>query len=90
MYKTRLLVTDEQEPTIKIKSGMKFEVTSIPLIDASSGDPTKVAARLCGGTSYCIALTELDVPSIGVTPDKGAIQHSVAKDQNLVFSKSKL
>lgn len=54
-----LIVSDESEPTIKVKAGAKFEVHSVKVVDAAFKPSDKVAARLCGGTSTCIALLKV-------------------------------
>jgi hypothetical protein len=57
--KLHLIASDEQEPTIKLKPGMRFEVHATTVVDPALKPAGKVAARLCGGTSTCLALVEL-------------------------------
>jgi hypothetical protein len=54
-----LIVSDDAEPTVKLKAGMRFEVHATTVRDAELKPAGKVAARLCGGTSTCLALVEL-------------------------------
>jgi hypothetical protein len=54
-----LIVSDESEPAIKVKTGTKFEVHSVKVVDASLKGTDKIAARLCGGTSTCLALVKV-------------------------------
>lgn len=58
--KMRLIDSADKNPKIALKPGMKFEVQSVPIIDADLKKPKKVAARLCGGTSTCLALVEIE------------------------------
>ena len=58
--KTSLVVSDEKFPKVKLKPGMRFEVKTVSLVDAELKKPKKVAARLCGGTTTCLALVEID------------------------------
>lgn len=57
--KYSLVVTDEKTPKIAVKSGMRFEVRSVTLVGTDLGKPKALAARLCGGTSTCLALVDL-------------------------------
>jgi hypothetical protein len=57
--KSHLVVSEEAEPAIKVKAGMRFEVHSVVVVDEELQASKKVAARLCGGTSTCIALVEI-------------------------------
>jgi len=54
-----LLVSDEAEPAVKLKPGMRFEVHALTVVDPELKASDKVAARLCGGTSTCIALVKV-------------------------------
>jgi hypothetical protein len=55
----RLIDSDDAEPTIKLKPGMRFEVHATTIVDTELKPARKVAARLCGGTSTCLALIEV-------------------------------
>lgn len=57
--KSHLIVSEKDEPTVAIKSGMRFEARSISIVDEQFVASHKVAARLCGGTSTCLALVEI-------------------------------
>jgi len=54
----RLIVSDEASPAISVQPGMKFDVVAVYLVDPNLGPVTPLAARLCGGTSTCLALVE--------------------------------
>ena len=56
----KLINSDEKYPVIKLKPGLKFEVSTVALVGTDLKKPTKIAARLCGGTSTCLALIEID------------------------------
>jgi hypothetical protein len=54
-----LIESDDAEPKVKIKPGTKFEVRATQVVDTQLTPTGKVAARLCGGTSTCVALVEI-------------------------------
>jgi hypothetical protein len=56
---SHLIVSDQTEPAIKMKPGKRFEVHSVVVVDEQLKASSKVAARLCGGTSTCLALVEI-------------------------------
>jgi hypothetical protein len=56
--KLTLIVSDQKNPQVVLKPGTKLEVASIKLADPSLKALRPVAARLCGGTSTCLALVE--------------------------------
>jgi len=57
--KLKLIVSDEKNPTVNLKPGMKLNVTTVELL-APSFKPAKAgAARLCGGSGTCVALVEI-------------------------------
>ena len=51
-----LVVSDDATPRIKAVAGTRIEAQTVSLIDPVTGDPAKIAARLCGGTNTCLAL----------------------------------
>lgn len=55
-----IIVDENVVPKLGLRPGMKFEVHATTVVDASLKKPRTVAARLCGGTSTCIALVEID------------------------------
>lgn len=57
--KVKLIVTNEKQPKISIKPGMRLEVIAIELADTELKKAKGIAARLCGGTSTCLALVEV-------------------------------
>jgi hypothetical protein len=57
--KVHLIESDEAQPTLKIKPGMRFEVRATTIVDSEMKPGKKVAARLCGGTTTCLALVEI-------------------------------
>ena len=58
--KTVSLIVSDQVPTLKLKAGMKFEVTTAKVVTPDLKNCKGIAARLCGGTSTCLALINLD------------------------------
>jgi len=57
--KVRLIVSDESNPAIPLMPGHRFEVATVDVFDAESQKPSTGAARLCGGTSTCLALIDI-------------------------------
>ena len=55
----RFIVSDEKNPSVVLKAGMKFQVTAVELVDTSLKRIKKGGARLCGGTSTCVALVDI-------------------------------
>lgn len=55
----KLIVSDDKQPKVTLKPGMKLEVVTVALAGADLKKPKKIAARLCGGTSTCVALIEI-------------------------------
>ena len=60
--KLTLIASDEKQPKIALKAGMKLNVVSVKLADATLKKAKPIAARLCGGTNTCLALIEIDEP----------------------------
>ena len=58
--KAYLIVTDDAEPAVSVKAGKRFAVRTAQLVDPKLNPAGKVAARLCGSTSTCVALIEVD------------------------------
>lgn len=56
---TRFIVSKEKNPKVELKKGLKFEVRSVQLVDVTLKKIKKGGARLCGGTSTCLALIDI-------------------------------
>ena len=56
----QLVESDDTTPSVPVQPGYKFEVVSVSVMDAETAKPSKLAARLCGGTSTCLALIKVD------------------------------
>jgi hypothetical protein len=54
-----LIVTDEENPKIEHKHGGQAKVVSVSVVDPKLAKAHVTAARLCGGTSTCLALHEV-------------------------------
>jgi hypothetical protein len=54
-----LVVSDEEKPKIEHPQGSKAKVVSVSLVDPKLAKANVTAARLCGGTSTCVALHEV-------------------------------
>jgi len=57
---SHLIVSDDASPALKLKAGMRFEVHAVTLVDPALKPAGPVASRLCGGTSTCLALIEIE------------------------------
>lgn len=55
----RLITSDEKNPKVGLKAGMKLQVIGVSLVDSQLKKAKVGASRLCGGTSTCVALVEL-------------------------------
>jgi hypothetical protein len=53
------IVTNEKHPAVRVKPGMKLDVQSVRLMDPTLRPAKTLAARLCGGTSTCLALVDI-------------------------------
>ncbi len=56
----KFIETEVENPSIDLKPGMKFKVEVIELVDSNLKPIKKGAARLCGGTSTCLALVDIE------------------------------
>jgi hypothetical protein len=54
-----LIVTDEENPKIEHNHGGQAKVVSVSVVDPKLAKAHVTAARLCGGTSTCLALHEV-------------------------------
>lgn len=57
--KIALIASKDPNPAVKVKPGMKLRVVSVSLVDPSGTKVDAVGARLCGGTSTCLALVDI-------------------------------
>ena len=53
------VVVSDEIPALTLKPGQRFEVVSVSLVDPTLQKAKPIAARLCGGTSTCLALVDL-------------------------------
>jgi hypothetical protein len=60
LAKVQLIVSDEPKPAVTLEPGMRFEVISVPLVGPSLRPESAAGARLCGGTSTCLALVQIE------------------------------
>lgn len=54
-----LIRSDDAEPKIAVKPGMRFDVRTVSIVDTELKAGIKIAARLCGSDDTCIALIEV-------------------------------
>lgn len=57
--KVTLIASDSKNPIGSAKSGTKLQVVSVQLAGSSALKRPKIGARLCGGTSTCLAVVEV-------------------------------
>jgi len=58
--RVKLMVSDDKKPLGSVKPGQKLEVVAVTLSGRKAGSLKKMGARLCGGTSTCLALTDIE------------------------------
>lgn len=58
--KISLIASDNKKPKIELKPGQKLEVFSISVQSPVAKGKKKIGARLCGGTTTCLAMIELE------------------------------
>jgi hypothetical protein len=64
--KVTLLASKEKQPAVNVKPGQHLRVTAVVIQGPEAAKVKKAGARLCGGTSTCLAL--MDVGEESVTP----------------------
>lgn len=57
--KMQLIVSDERSPAVLLKAGQKLQVTAVSIVTPEMKKHGPIAARLCGGTSTCLAIVEI-------------------------------
>jgi hypothetical protein len=57
--KLNLIVSEDPKPSVALKAGMRLDVVSVSLVEPTLRPSRARAARLCGGTSTCLALFEV-------------------------------
>lgn len=67
----KLIISDAASPNVAIplKAGMRFEIVSVTTVD-DKFRPTKVGARLCGGSGTCLAIVDIAAERINPNPTK--------------------
>jgi hypothetical protein len=59
--KVNLIVSDDKKPLGSVKTGQKMEVVAVALTPGKGTSRKKaLGARLCGGTSTCLALVDIE------------------------------
>lgn len=59
--KVNLVVSNDKKPLGAVKPGQKLEVVAVSLTPGKgSSSKARLGARLCGGTSTCLALLDID------------------------------
>ncbi len=59
IHKIKLVVSEEEAPRIQLKPGMQLKVEAIELVDQQLSTASIGAARICGGTTVCIAIIDV-------------------------------
>jgi len=55
-----LVVSSEKQPLVPVKAGQKLQVVAVALTGGKGVSKKALGARLCGGTSTCLALMDVD------------------------------
>jgi hypothetical protein len=59
--KVNLIVSDQKKPLGPVKAGKKLQVVAVSLTGGKAAAVKKaIGARLCGGTSTCLALVDIE------------------------------
>ena len=58
--KLRLVLANEKSPAVKLEAGQKLEVIAVDMVSTVGRVKRRGAARLCGGTSTCLAVVFTD------------------------------
>ncbi len=58
--KIKLIESDDKNPKVALKAGMKLQVAAITIVTPELKKSKKTAARLCGGTDTCLALIDIE------------------------------
>jgi hypothetical protein len=66
--KMTLIASPEKRPAVNVKPGQELRVTAVSIQGADLAKIKKAGARLCGGTSTCVAL--VDIGSDVINPQK--------------------
>ena len=55
----KLIASDDEKPDITGKSKDGYDVISVSVVEPNLQPSARVGARLCGGTSTCVAIVEV-------------------------------
>ena len=58
-----LIASDDDAPSIRIRPGTRFEAVAVPIVTPKIVEPVEIGARLCGGSSTCLALIDIGTES---------------------------
>ncbi len=58
--KLNLIVSDQKNPIGSAKPGSTLEVVAVALTGGKASSKQRIGARLCGGTSTCLALVDVE------------------------------
>ncbi len=64
--KMTLIASKDKKPDVQVKAGQELRVTAVSIQGPDLAKIKKVGARLCGGTSTCLAL--IDIGSDVINP----------------------
>ena len=67
--KITLLASKDKQPAVNVKPGQQLRVTAVVLQGPEAAKMKKAGARLCGGTSTCVALLEIGDDVINPAPE---------------------
>jgi hypothetical protein len=55
-----LVVSKSTKPSIRVRPGMALDVVAVSLVEPTLKRAKRIAARLCGSSSTCVALVKTD------------------------------
>jgi hypothetical protein len=68
LHPMKLIVSEDLEPSVTLKPGMRFEVVSVPIVDPRLALSKAIGSRLCGGSGTCLAIIEIGQDVINPQP----------------------
>ncbi len=66
--KMTLIASAEKSPAVQVKAGQELRVTAVSIQGPDLAKIKRVGARLCGGTSTCLALVDIGADVINPAP----------------------
>jgi hypothetical protein len=68
LHPMKLIVSEDLEPTVTLKPGMRFEVVSVSVVDPRLALSKAIGSRLCGGSGTYLAIIDIGQDVINPQP----------------------